>query len=80
MKINQTETLKSSTLNTASANNKQISGIYKSFLKIQSINIIIKYFFLLGSPTKKPEIISILKHKSDITLNTQLYNGNVSYK
>lgn len=44
--------------------------MFNSYMK----NIIIKFF--LGSPTKKPEIISILKHKSDITLNSQLYNGN----
>ncbi|XP_025412391.1 protein inturned [Sipha flava] len=31
---------------------------------------------LNGSPTKKPEIISILKHKSDIALNSQLYNDS----
>lgn len=30
---------------------------------------------MLGLPIKKPEIISILKHKNDITLTSQLYNG-----
>lgn len=33
------------------------------------------FYFWLGSPTKKPEIVSILKHKNDITLTSQLYNG-----
>ncbi|VVC34161.1 Hypothetical protein CINCED_3A021944 [Cinara cedri] len=31
---------------------------------------------LSGSPTKKPEIISILKHKNDTTLTSQLYNDS----
>lgn len=42
------------------------------------INIIdrIIIFKFLASPTKKPEIISILKHKNDITLSSQSHIGN----
>lgn len=30
---------------------------------------------ILGLQLKKPEIISILKHKNDITSNSQSFNG-----
>jgi len=73
MQIYQTESLKSAGLNML-ANNKQSSG---NLLFLFLCLVIVNLSFFLGLQLKKPEIISILKHKNDITSNSQLFNGKV---
>jgi len=70
MQIYQTESLKNAGLNML-ANNKQSSSD-KLFL-----NFCLGYnkYNFSGLQLKKPEIISILKHKNDITSNSQILNG-----
>lgn len=64
------------------ANNKHTSGnkYFQIYINIINHKCVTNIIIFKGSPKKRTEIISILKHNNDIILNSQLYNGNYKKK